>query len=316
VRELMAKAGDFYGAHPVHLPALLGSFALAGYSVSHLLDDPLLALMLAWFVGAVLAHDLVLFPLYALADLALVKASAKVRRVPVVNYVRVPVLGSALTFVLFFPGIIEQGKATYFTATGLTQQPYLQRWLLFVAAMFVVSAAVYAVRFARAGEPERRTRKIARSMVRPGERLLAVAAHPGTAPDAVGTTGALYFHNSDGSWTRAGWEEIFRSSWADGRLVITGFQDGSPSRSTVALPVPGDLPDLVKAEITSSLITVRNVEIEPGIHALLVASRRAGDGQVVWHVQLGEHVDRHDAGLKARAEAAIDAISGELGLGS
>lgn len=165
MRKLMTKASDFYGAHPLHLLAVLGSFALAGYAVSHLLDDPLLALMLAWFVGAVLAHDLVLFPLYALADLSLAGVLRTFRReplVPPVNYVRVPVLGSLLTFLLFFPGIIRQGEFTYAAATGLTQAPYLRRWLLLVAAMFLISAVLYVIRFARASAPGRRSRKLAR----------------------------------------------------------------------------------------------------------------------------------------------------------
>jgi hypothetical protein len=251
MRKLMAKASDFYGANPLHLLAVSGSFALAGYSVSHLLEDPLLALMLAWFVGAVLAHDLVLFPLYALADLSLAGALRTFRReplVPLVNYVRVPALAGLLTFVLFFPGIIQQGEFTYVSATGLTQAPYLRRWLLFVAAMFVASAALYAIRFAYASAPMRRTRKLARSRIEPGERVLAVAGSPGAEPDAVGSTGALYFPGADGSWIRAGWDELVRVSWHEesGRLEIASFQDGSPDHRVVALPVPGDLPDLVK----------------------------------------------------------------------
>src|SRR5699024_12126520 len=62
------------------------------------------------------------------------------------NYVWLPALASALTFIVFFPGIIRQGAATYFAATGQTQDPFLQRWLLLTGAFFAISAVCYAIR--------------------------------------------------------------------------------------------------------------------------------------------------------------------------
>jgi len=65
-----------------------------------------------------------------------------------VNYLRVPALGCALLFLMFSPGIIQQGRLSYLAATGLTQQPYLGRWLLLTAALFTASALAYAIRLA------------------------------------------------------------------------------------------------------------------------------------------------------------------------
>ncbi len=61
-----------------------------------------------------------------------------------------PTLATGLSLLLFFPGIIQQGPAVTW-ATGLTQQPFLGRWLLLVAAFFGVSALAYAARVAVAG---------------------------------------------------------------------------------------------------------------------------------------------------------------------
>jgi hypothetical protein len=47
---------------------------------------------------------------------------------------------------MFLPGIVKQGAPTYAAATGQTQQPFLARWLLLSAAMFAISAVVYALR--------------------------------------------------------------------------------------------------------------------------------------------------------------------------
>ncbi len=154
MRGTLRRIKDFYGAGPLHLLALISCFALAGYAALQTLSNARWPAMLAWFAGAAIGHDLVAFPLYALADRSLTRALPKLwpRRVatppliPAVNHIRVPALGAGLLFLLFFPGIIRQGRQTYMAATGHSQQPYLGRWLLLVAVMFAVSAVIYAAR--------------------------------------------------------------------------------------------------------------------------------------------------------------------------
>ena len=55
-------------------------------------------------------------------------------------------MASGLLLLMFFPGIIQQGSASYERATGLTQAPFLGRWLLLTGAFFGVSAIAYAAR--------------------------------------------------------------------------------------------------------------------------------------------------------------------------
>jgi hypothetical protein len=133
---------ELYGANPLHLLAVLGGLALAGYAALGTLTNPAWPAMLLWFAVAIVAHDLVVFPLYALGDRLLGAAQPG----PAVNYLRVPLLGVGLTLLVFFPGIVEQGSATFRAATGLDQAPYLSRWLLLSAAMFAASALVFVVR--------------------------------------------------------------------------------------------------------------------------------------------------------------------------
>jgi hypothetical protein len=124
-------------------PALLipAGLALAGYAVWQVHADPDRIHLAIWFLGAVVGHDLVLFPLYAGADGLLVRLARRS-----VNYLRVPLLASGLTFLLFLPGIIRQGAGSYLAATGLTQQPFLARWLWLVAGFFAASALVFLIR--------------------------------------------------------------------------------------------------------------------------------------------------------------------------
>nr|WP_237571511.1 hypothetical protein [Mycolicibacterium lacusdiani] len=101
-----------------------------------------------WFVVAVIAHDLIAFPVYALADRILTRSTRRIRPagVPTINYVRLPAMAAALTFLVFLPGIIEQGGPAYQAATGQTQEPFLARWLWLTASFFAVSAVAFGVR--------------------------------------------------------------------------------------------------------------------------------------------------------------------------
>lgn len=139
-----------YGAHPLHLLSLIGCFALAGWAVLQASHGPLPLRMAAWFAGAVIGHDLLLFPLYALADRGLATSVPRRRGrfltpVGTVNYIRVPALLSGLLLLLFFPLILRKSEGPYGAASGLDQSPYLGRWLLLTGVAFTVSAVLYAL---------------------------------------------------------------------------------------------------------------------------------------------------------------------------
>lgn len=277
MRAILKTAKAFYGASPWHLAALLGCFAVAGYAVTRVLDDQLALVMLAWFVGAVIGHDLILFPVYALADLSLAGVLRDGNaRVPRVNHIRVPVLATALTFVLFFPGIIRQGGETYTAATGLTQEPFLARWLVLVGLMFATSALVYAIRVRVAYAPDRRSLALARNRVRDGERVLAVSAVPGSEPDAIGSADALYYRDLDGHWGRLGWEELSTvyEEGARNLLVVQGFPGGDVGRLTLELADTARLADLARTQVATSLINTQVVDLTHDVRARISASRR------------------------------------------
>ncbi|MBV8933928.1 MAG: hypothetical protein JOZ47_12870 [Kutzneria sp.] len=158
MRRILARWTAFYGANPLHLLALLACLALAGYAALLVSSDPLAVRMLLWFLAALIGHDLVLFPLYALADRSLSGLLSRLPRartatrptVSPLNYLRIPALGSGLLLLVFLPGIVRQGAVTYLDATGLTQEPFLARWLLLTGTMFGVSAVLYAIRLGAA----------------------------------------------------------------------------------------------------------------------------------------------------------------------
>jgi hypothetical protein len=139
-----------YGANPLHLITLIGSFALAGYAAQRLLPrDPVS--IAEWFVGAVIGHDLLLFPLYAIADRSVTAVFRNRRKpqrpIPWVNYLRVPAALSGMLLLIWFPLIFR--LPTRFTIlTSLSLNPYLGHWLAVTGVLFVLSALALAVRLA------------------------------------------------------------------------------------------------------------------------------------------------------------------------
>ncbi|MER7671448.1 hypothetical protein ABTY61_23700 [Kitasatospora sp. NPDC096128] len=151
-RASLARWYGWYGAGPLHLLVLLASLALTGYAVERLVTERPLAVAV-WFVGAAVAHDLVLLPLYSLADLSTRSVLRhRAERTPAVgwiNYLRVPVFLSGLLLLVWFPLILDLSEP-YPGATGLSEGVYLGRWLAITAVLFGAAALALAVKLRRA----------------------------------------------------------------------------------------------------------------------------------------------------------------------
>lgn len=142
-----------YGDSPRHLLVLLGCFAVSAYAASRLRGDPAALRIALWFVGAAVAFDLLLSPLLALADRLLTglrgRRPARSRAVSPVNFVRVPVLFSGLLLLIYAPDIFQRSEPPYFAASGLDQDPYLERWLGVTAVIFLGAGLAYVVAVVR-----------------------------------------------------------------------------------------------------------------------------------------------------------------------
>jgi hypothetical protein len=145
------RFGRRYGASPWHLLAVLAGLLLSAYVVSRLADNPSLLRIAVWFVGAAIVWDLVGGPLIALVDRLLLPLRSRPRRVSLLNHVRVPALLSGLLLIVWTPLIFQRSEQIFRLKAGLTQNPYLDRWLVITAVLVALSALVYAVRLARAG---------------------------------------------------------------------------------------------------------------------------------------------------------------------
>ena len=67
-----------------------------------------------------------------------------------------PAVLSAVLLAVSFPLVFRWSEPTYHAASGLTEAPYLGRWLLVTGSAFGVSAVLYAVRVGRVLAREKR----------------------------------------------------------------------------------------------------------------------------------------------------------------
>lgn len=175
----------WYGADPLHLLALLAAFALAGYAVRPVVAAGQWRGFAVWFAVAIVGHDLLLFPLYSLADLSLRRLlpprasggrdgragdsadadGAGTNSPPgpapqrsVINYARMPAAFSLLLLLVWFPLILGLSAGTYHRASGLTTGPYIWRWLAVTGVLFAASAVAYALALRRASSRARKAR--------------------------------------------------------------------------------------------------------------------------------------------------------------
>jgi hypothetical protein len=135
-----------YGAGPMHLALALASFTVAGWALARVLGtlgDP--TRFVVWFAGAIVAHDLVLLPLYSAVGVVAGRLLAR----PVLNHVRVPLILSGLTLLVWFPLILRKSPAGYMRASGLSVDVFLGRWLALSAALVIASALAFALQTRR-----------------------------------------------------------------------------------------------------------------------------------------------------------------------
>jgi hypothetical protein len=147
----MRRFTSLYGQGPLHAVLMLGCFAFAGYLVSIILNAYQPLWIVVWFVGAIVAHDFVLFPLYSILDRTFVgrRVGNKEPAIPWRNHVRVPFVISGTLLLVSFPLVLRLSEPGYVRATGLHTSVYLGRFLLIAGCIFGASALLYVARRAR-----------------------------------------------------------------------------------------------------------------------------------------------------------------------
>ena len=143
----------WYGANPLHLLTMLGCILLADYAAVGLLKVKTVGVLI-WFAGAVVGHDLVLLPLYVLADKSVMAVfrhrPPKLPTVPWINYLRVPTALSGMLLLIWFP-LIFRIPIHFPRTTDLSLNPYLGHWIAITGVLFLLSAVAFALRLGNRG---------------------------------------------------------------------------------------------------------------------------------------------------------------------
>jgi len=153
----MTRFVRWCGSGPLHLLVLIASFTLSTYAMVRLFAVRPLEVAI-WFVGAAVLHDLILLPLYSLADLSALSVlrhrTADGPAVPWINHLRVPALLSGLLLLVWFP-LVFRLAVPYPGDTGLSDSVYLGRWLVITGVLFAASAVAFTIRLRRARRADR-----------------------------------------------------------------------------------------------------------------------------------------------------------------
>ncbi len=139
-----------YGDGPLHLISVAAALAIAGYALTRIAASPEPIGFAVWFGGAIVAHDLIAFPVYTGLNLLAGRASPVSLGPGAINYVRVPAILSAFAFVAWFPLILGLADKHYVLDEGHDPPSYLGRWLLLTAVLFAGAGVAYAIRRRRA----------------------------------------------------------------------------------------------------------------------------------------------------------------------
>jgi hypothetical protein len=142
-----------YGSGPLHAVALVATLAISVWALSEALGGLEPWSFAIWFVAGIIAHDLILFPIYSLLGALAYRGSGGLDgervRVAALNHLRVPAILSVLLLLVWFPLILGSSDARYRADTGLSTDVYIGRWLALTGAIFLTSAVVFAVRVRR-----------------------------------------------------------------------------------------------------------------------------------------------------------------------
>lgn len=154
----------------------------------------------------------------------------------------------------------------------------------------------------------RRERPPAVDGLEAGERVLATAGGPDG--DVAATTHRLLLRGTAVEWTR-----VETAAW-DGDaelLVVTEVPDarGRRARHRVALHSPRRLVDVVREQVTQSVVISRHVAVD-GRRGVRVTGRRTPADEIVWTAALDSGLDLRDPDTKARVDAAVALVRNEV----
>ena len=104
------------------------------------------------------------------------------------------------------------------------------------------------------------------------------------------------------------WADVERASWRRPVLTVTRVApvDGTGARWPLELADEGDLPDVVRTQVTASVAWSNHVRLTPAGGVRLVGRRRPGQDLLDWQLVFDAGTDPDDPQLQAQAQALVE----------
>ena len=144
----------------------------------------------------------------------------------------------------------------------------------------------------------------------PGERRLAWAVTTG-GEAVVATDRGLRLPASP----RLEWADVERATWRRPTLVVVRVSavDGTGQRWQLELVEEGDLPDVVRSQVTASVAWSDHVRLQPSGGVRVVGRRRPGQDLLDWQLVFDAGTDPDDPVRRAQAEAVLLDVRRRIG---
>ncbi|HLR93225.1 MAG TPA: hypothetical protein VK053_01745 [Jiangellaceae bacterium] len=147
-----------------------------------------------------------------------------------------------------------------------------------------------------------------------GERVLATA--PTGDGDVMATTYGLHFP-ALGDAEFLGWEGIEHAAWdrESSTLDVVETVDAGekPRRRRVELEAPGPFVDVVREQVTGSVIVSREVLVTESYGVRVTARRRASDDAILWTASPDTELDLSEPDVLAAVHEAVEMVRADLG---
>lgn len=145
--------------------------------------------------------------------------------------------------------------------------------------------------------------------LQPGERLLAT----GSGPDGTASATTRGLSGPDGI---VEWHQVESATWDGENDVLTIIEvadrPSNKRRHRFTLDKPGRLVDVVREQVTASVLVSRHVPVESNGRGVRVTGRRAPGDEVTWSAQVDSGIDMNDPATRARVDEAVALVRGEV----
>lgn len=145
--------------------------------------------------------------------------------------------------------------------------------------------------------------------LKPGERVLAT----GSGPDGTASATTHGLSSPDGV---VEWHQVESATWDSDNDVLTIIEvadrPSNKRRHRVTLDKPGRLVDVVREQVTASVLVSRHVPVEHSGRGVRVTGRRGPSDEITWSAQVDSGIDMNDPATRARVDDAVALVRGEV----